>query len=125
MSVFTAHPFKDGLEDIAWHPSDRNQLTTCSYDKTLKVTYSARHPLRFACHLSVAGDKAAGQLTLLPATNKAGRSRLSRRRFKADPVRRSRKGGRIAESTRAPARLETNQFSRFRAWLVLLLLVDF
>lgn len=32
-----AHGSKDGAEALAWHPSDRNQLATCSVDKSLKV----------------------------------------------------------------------------------------
>ncbi|CAN0189588.1 unnamed protein product [Ectocarpus fasciculatus] len=36
-SSFVAHGSKDGAEALAWHPSDRNQLATCSVDKSLKV----------------------------------------------------------------------------------------
>ncbi|CAB1096197.1 unnamed protein product [Ectocarpus sp. CCAP 1310/34] len=36
-SSFVAHGSKDGTEALAWHPSDRNQLATCSVDKSLKV----------------------------------------------------------------------------------------
>lgn len=36
-SSFAAHKFQDGVEELKWHPTDRNQLATCSLDKTLKV----------------------------------------------------------------------------------------
>lgn len=37
MSNFAAHAAKDGVEGLKWHPSDRNQLATCSFDRALKV----------------------------------------------------------------------------------------
>ncbi|CAN0381496.1 unnamed protein product [Pylaiella littoralis] len=35
-SIFVAHGSKESVDAVAWHPSDSNQLATCS-DKSLKV----------------------------------------------------------------------------------------
>eukprot|EP00752_Nemacystus_decipiens_P008260 g7386.t1 len=39
---FAAHSSKDGVEELKWHPTDRNQLATCSFG-ALKV-WDARKP---------------------------------------------------------------------------------
>ena len=38
---FAAHSSKDGVECVKWHPTDRNQLATCSISGALKVRLCA------------------------------------------------------------------------------------